>query len=150
MKLQFTILGTPQPKQSARFRVQKFGNKSFVKPYQKKEVVDNERNFAFDAKSQLPEDFKPFIGPISVKAIFIFPPLKSFTKSKLNILASGGVIFKDTKPDLQDNLMKGVIDSLEGIVFNNDSQIVEVKSRKIYGTVPRVELVFEELKSANE
>lgn len=143
MKIHLKILGTPQPKQSARFRAQKFGNKTFVKSYQKTEVVENERNFAFDAKSQLPEDFKLYYGPVKVKALFVFPPLKSFSKSKLNILASGGIIWKDTKPDLQDNLMKGCIDSLEGIIFLNDSQIVEVSSKKIYGLVPRVELIFE-------
>lgn len=145
MKLHLKILGTPQPKQSARFRVQKFGNKTFVKSYQKEEVVNQERNFAFDAKSQLPENFQLFSGPVKLRALFVFPPLKSFSKSKLNILASGGIIYKDTKPDLQDNLCKGVCDALEGIVFNNDSQIVEVSSRKIYGTVPCVELIFEEL-----
>lgn len=139
------ILGIPQPKQSARFRVQKFGNKSFVKSYQKKEVIENERNFAFDAKSQLPEDFQVMTGPLKVKALFVFPPLKSFNKLKLAVLSSGGVIYKDTKPDLQDNLMKGCIDALEGIVFLNDSQICEVSSRKIYGIVPRVEFVFEKL-----
>lgn len=140
------ILGVPQPKQSARFRVQKFGNKSFVKSYQNKEVMDNERNFAFDAKSQLPEDFQLLTGPLKLKALFVFPPLKGFSKAKLNTLASGGVIYKDTKPDLQDNLMKGCIDALEGVMFQNDSQICELSSRKIYGTVPRVELIFEELK----
>lgn len=145
MKIHLKILGIPQPKQSARFRVQKFGNKSFVKSYQKKEVIENERNFAFDAKSQLPENFELMTGPLKVKALFVFPPLKSFNKAKLNILASGGVIYKDTKPDLQDNLFKGVADSLEGIIFLNDSQICEVSSRKIYGNVPRVELIFEKL-----
>lgn len=145
MKIKIKILGVPQPKQSARFRVQKFGDKSFVKSYQKKEVKDQERNFAYDAKSQLPEDFEMFTGPLQVKALFVFPPLKSFSKSKLNVLESGGIIYKDTKPDLQDNLFKGVADALEGVVFRNDSQICEVVSRKIYGTVPRIELIFEPL-----
>ncbi len=145
MKLEITVLGIPQPKQSARFRVQKFGNKTFVKSYQKKEVVENERNFAFDAKSQLAEDFQPFSGPLKVSATYIFPPLKSFSKSKLNALASGSIIFKDTKPDLTDNLNKAVFDALEGIVYINDSQICQIQSRKIYGTVPRIDLVFEVL-----
>lgn len=145
MKLELKILGTPQPKQSARFRVQKFGNKSFIKSYQSDDVIQAERNFAFDAKSQLPEGFTLYDGPLRLKALFVFPPLKSFPKAKMNILASGGIIWKHTKPDLQDNLMKGCVDALEGIVFVNDSQICEVISRKVYGTVPRVELTFEPL-----
>lgn len=146
MKIHLRILGVPQPKQSARFSIRKgkAGN-NYLHKFQKQEVIDQERNFAFDAKSQLPENFKPYSGPVRVKALFVFPPLKSFSKAKLNILASGGIIYKDTKPDLQDNLFKGVADALEGIVFKNDSQICEVSSRKIYGTVPRVELIFEEL-----
>ena len=150
MKIELKILGTPQPKQSARFRVQKFGNKSFVKSYQKKEVVENERNFAYDAKSQLPENFKPFSGPLKVSVVYIFPVLKSFPRWKLNLINQGIKIHKETKPDLTDNLNKGVFDALEGIVYLNDSQICKIEAEKIYGNQPRIDFIFEELKSANE
>lgn len=144
-KLTLKVLGIPQPKQSARFRSVKMGNKTFVKSYQKKEVVENENNFALDVKTQLPEGFIPFSSAIGIKVLFVFPPLKKFTKTKLRELAAGAIIYKTTKPDLTDNLMKGTMDALNGIVFTDDAIIAKVQSLKIYGEIPRIELEFERL-----
>lgn len=144
MSLKLKILGTPQPKQSARFAIRKGRNgANFLQKYQTKEIVQNEKNIAFDVKSQLPKGFIPFSGAIKVKALFVFPPLKSFPKAKLNALSAGTTIYKTTKPDLTDNLMKGTMDAMNGIVFTDDSVIAEVESKKIYGLVPRIELEFE-------
>lgn len=144
--IKFKILGVPQPKQSARFAIRKGRNGgSFMQKYQPKEVVQNERNIAFDVKSQLPEGFVPFDSALKVKVLFVFPPLKNFTKSKLNALTSGATIYKTTKPDLTDNLMKGTMDAMNGIVFTDDSIIAEVESKKIFGLVPRIEVEFEVL-----
>lgn len=144
MKLK--ILGIPQPKQSARFAIRKGKNGSnFLQKYQSKEVVQNERNIAFDVKSQLPEGFVPYSTALKVKVLFVFPPLKGFTKAKMNALATGSTIYKTTKPDLTDNLMKGTMDALNGIVFTDDAIIAEVESKKIFGLIPRIELEFEEL-----
>lgn len=140
--LKLTVLGTPKPKQSARFRMVKGKDRTFITSYQKKEVKDAERNFAFDVKSQLPLGFVPYDCAIGVKVLFVFPPNSGFSKKKLAELEAGKVFHKHTKPDLQDNLFKGCADSLEGIVFVNDSRICKVESEKIYGLVPRVELEF--------
>ena len=51
--IEFKILGIPTPKQSARFYAKNFGGKTMMKSYQKKEVVEKERNSAFDVKSHL-------------------------------------------------------------------------------------------------
>lgn len=145
-KIKVKILGIPKPKQSARFAIRKGENGStFLQKYQTKEVVENERNIAFDVKSQLPDGFKPFSEAMKVKALFVFPPLKGFSKSKLSALAAGAILYKTTKPDLTDNLMKGTMDALNGIVFSDDAVIAEVESKKIYGLVPRIELEFEKL-----
>ncbi len=149
--MKFKILGIPQSKQSARFRSMKMGNKTIVKSYQKKEVVENERNIAFDIKSQLPSDFVPFDGPVSVKVTYVFPPQSNWTKKKMAELQAGKVFYKTTKPDLTDNLNKGLFDAMNGIVFVDDSRICLNESRKIYGLVPRteVELVLIEESNTN-
>ncbi|TSE11303.1 RusA family crossover junction endodeoxyribonuclease [Aquimarina algiphila] len=142
-EISFKILGTPQAKQSARFRIAKGRNgKSFVSSYQKKEVVQNERNIAYDVKSQLPLNHIPYDNAIGVKVTFVFPPLKSWTKKKLAFLKEGGIIYKITKPDLTDNLMKGLFDAMGGIVFTDDARICKVSSTKIYGLVPRTEVTI--------
>lgn len=143
--MKFTILGTPKPKQSARFRAVKMGNKTFIKSYQKEEVEQNERNIAFDVKSQLPAGFVPFNKAIRTTVLFVFPPLSSFSKKKLQEVEEGKIIYKDTKPDLTDNLMKGLFDAMQGIVFTDDSRICQVSSQKIYGLVPRIEIEIEEI-----
>jgi len=140
--IKLKILGTPQSKQSARFRISGKGKKQFVQSYQKKSVKDNERNIAFDVKSQLAPGFVPYNNAIGVKVLFVFPPLKSWSKKKLAILESGEKIYKDTKPDLTDNLMKGLFDAMNGIVFTDDARVCKVESEKIFGFVPRTELVL--------
>ncbi|WP_062701527.1 RusA family crossover junction endodeoxyribonuclease [Chryseobacterium indologenes] len=145
-KIKLKIIGIPVAKQSVRSGISrtKFG-KLFIQHYQPEKIKQKERNFAFDVKSQLPKDFKPFRTGISVKATFIFPPLKNFTLKKLKELESGAKIYKTTRPDLHDNLMKLTMDAMNGIVFKDDSLIVKVESEKIYGLTPCVELEFQEL-----
>lgn len=145
LSLTFTILGIPQPKQSARFRAVKFGNKTIVQSYQKKEVKQNERNIQFDIKSQLPKDFKPFDCAIEVDVTFVFPPLSMWSKKKRTELESGNKVYKTTKPDLTDNLMKGLFDAMQGIVYVDDSRICKVRSEKIYGLVPKIELIVKQV-----
>ncbi|MEE6129140.1 RusA family crossover junction endodeoxyribonuclease [Chryseobacterium arthrosphaerae] len=146
MKISLRILGIPQPKQSVRSRVAKTKTgKTFVQHYQTNEIKRNEKNLAFDVKSQLPADFIPFTKALKAKVLYVFPPLKGFTKAKLNALTAGSLIYKDTKPDLQDNLNKGLFDALEGIVYIKDSLICKVECEKVYGHTPRIEIEFEEL-----
>lgn len=143
MHLFLTFLGIPQPKQS--FRVAKVGN--FIKKFQSAEVVKNERNIKFDCISQLPAGFKPFAGPLRIRKLdYVFPIPKSMSKKMVQFIRDGGIVYKSTKPDLTDNLNKGLFDALEGIVYINDSQIAEVQnSRKIYGETPYISLVIEEI-----
>lgn len=144
--MKVTILGIPKPKQSARFYAKKGkGGKTMIKSYQKQEVKDAEKNMAFSVISQLPKGFVPYDEPIAVDILFVFPPLSSFSKKKKSEIEFGAIYYKDTKPDLTDNLNKGVFDALEGIVFVNDSRICKISSKKIYGLVPRTELTFSTL-----
>jgi Holliday junction resolvase RusA-like endonuclease len=45
------------------------------------------------------------------------------------------------KPDI-DNIEKIIFDALNGIAYNDDSQIVSCWADKFYSTVPRVEVVI--------
>lgn len=144
--IHLTILGIPKAKQSVRFGLKKSSmGKTFIQKFKNKDVAIYERNIAFDVKSQLPRDFVPFSEALSVKAVFVFPMLKGFSKSKIQAIEQGEIFYKTTKPDLTDNLMKGTIDALNGIVFTDDSIIAKVDSIKIYGVVPKIELEFNPL-----
>jgi Holliday junction resolvase RusA-like endonuclease len=63
----------------------------------------------------------------------------------LAALAAGEVFYKETRPDLQDNLMKMTSDAMNGIVYTDDSRICKTETQKIYGLVPRIEIEIYEL-----
>lgn len=152
MKLTLSIPGIPQPKQSVRARIiNTKSGKSFIHTYQKKEVVENERSIKMIILEQLPSGFTPFNKGIKVKKLhYIFPPISSLKKNDMKIIYEGGIIHKTTKPDLTDNLNKGLFDSMQGIVFLNDSQICEMNDvKKYYGLTPGIIIELEEIDMPN-
>ena len=133
-------------KQSARFRIAKNKTgKDFIITYQKKELKVNETNSRYDIKHQLPKDFIPYANiPLQLELTFVFPPLKSLTKTKMKQLENGEVIYKTTKPD-NDNLQKNIADILNGLVYTDDALVSISVVKKIYGFTPRTEIVIKTL-----
>lgn len=141
--IKMIIPGIPKPKQSARFRIAKFGTgKQFIQSYQPKEIVEEERSIRLVIKEQLPKDFVILKGEVVVtKLHYVFPPLSNFSQRLRNEISAGKIIYKTTKPDLTDNLNKGLFDAMQGIIFLNDSQICELNNvKKFYGYDPRTEI----------
>lgn len=137
------IYGEPRAKQSAKFA--KIGK--FMKSYQPKSVVNAEANIKMQILEQLPKDFELFTGNVVVdKLYYVFSPLKSFTKKKMELIKSGKKVFKNTKPDLSDNLNKMLFDAMQGIIYDNDSRVVGMnKVMKFYGNRPRIEIEIREI-----
>ena len=50
-------------------------------------------------------------------------------------------LFPTKKPDV-DNIFKGIADSLNGIAYRDDSQIVSATINKIWSTDPRAEVII--------
>jgi len=132
--MKFIILGIPFAKQSFRF------TKTGIK-YQPKEVKEKQKSIKQQIIEQLPPNFYPFSCPIVVtELLFVFPPLKSFSKKKMKMLEDGGYILKGTAPDV-DNLCKAFFDAMGGVVFQKDSQVCEIRNmKKVYGIKPRIEI----------
>jgi len=141
MKLFLSIIGEPKPKQSARF----YHTGAIVKSYQTTDVKANESNIKMQVISQLPADFQVTARPIKVTRLhYVFAPIKSLKKSDLKAMSEGELIYKPTKPDLTDNLNKGVFDALQGIIYANDSQVISMDDvKKIYGHRPRIDIELE-------
>jgi len=141
------ILGTPFPKQSFRYSIRGKGKKKqFVHKYQTTEIKNKEANVTAQVVAMLPKWFVPFSGKVRInKAHFIYPPLKSFSKKKIEFIKNGGILYKTTTPDLADNLMKGLLDAMKGVVFLDDKQICIVNdSKKYYGFTPMTIIDIEE------
>ena len=71
-------------------------------------------------------------GPLTAILEFHFIPPKSWSKKKKSAAFDHAI-----KPDL-DNLEKSVLDALEGICFENDSQICRKSSSKRYGSTDQI------------
>lgn len=162
--LQFFIPGTPFPKQSVRTKIMTRGaingkcpfcngqgitntgralkavqSHFFVSHYKDKKVQASEKKVSLFVKNQLPKGMAlPWEGPVRITSIqFTFPPLKSFNKSTMEGLEENQFVPKTTRPDLTDNLQKGLIDAMTGIIWVDDSQIYETASvYKCYGIHP--------------
>ena len=63
----------------------------------------------------------PLSGPLSVSVVFIFPRLKSSRSAAREV--------KATRPDI-DNLLKAVLDGLNGVAFHDDGQVVQIGGAK--------------------
>lgn len=55
-----------------------------------------------------------------------------------------GSIRPNKKPDI-DNIIKSIADSLNGIAYKDDAQVVEVIAKKFYSNKPRVEVTIESI-----
>jgi len=117
-----TIPLKPKPVQSVRF------GKNI---YQKKDVKLFKARIKYSFRKQY-SNFQVIENkPIEIKIEHQYD-FKNLPKwQKLNALENGGFP-KITRPDVSDNLNKGVVDALTGEVWKDDSLIVSCLSRKFY------------------
>lgn len=88
------------------------------------------------AAEQSPE--KLLEGPLVV-LLKVFKPIpRSFSKKKAE-QAEGCIVRPVTKPDV-DNYVKILCDALNGVIWRDDSQVVELNVGKYYGNKPRIEV----------
>ena len=85
-------------------------------------------------------NMKPISRPtqiaVDIKVYRAIP--KSFSKVR-QLQARKGVIRPTTKPDI-DNYVKQIFDALNGLVWEDDAQIVTIHGRKFYDLIPRLDI----------
>lgn len=87
-------------------------------------------------------------GPIKANIIAYYKIPKSYTKTK-RLACKQNIILPTKKPDI-DNCIKVILDSLNGIAYKDDSQIVEVIAVKKWTEgIERLEFSLEEIKQGN-
>ena len=101
-------------------------------------------------KAQLAESARfmyhgePLTGPLVVTIKFYRAIQQSETKKRHRLKAQGN-IRPTKKPDL-DNYIKSTLDGLNGVLWVDDNEIVELHTGKYYSDRPRIEIEVEELK----
>lgn len=140
--IQFTVYG--EPVAQGRPRATTFGGR--VRMYDPKKSSDYKDYVRLVASEHAPE--RLIEGPVTVVMRFFKPIPTSFGKRKA-AMAEAGMIRPTNKPDL-DNFIKSIKDSLSGIIWKDDSQIVDIQAGKWYGGRPRVEIAIQEIKEVQQ
>lgn len=115
-----------------------------MQKYQPKEVVEWKNYIKILAKEQLGPDFQLLATGddecIELRVVFTFPLRSSESKKTKAYVAAGGRVMHNRKPDVTDNLMKGLSDSLTGILWKDDAKVCYVSSLKVDGEMPSTDL----------
>lgn len=131
------IPGEPQAQQRPRAR-QAGGRVIMYDPPKSK----NYKKFvATMAKQQWPHD--PIESAIALQ-IDIYRPIPKSISNIRRERKENKEILPIVRPDAS-NYAKGIEDALNGIVYKDDSQIVDARIRKFYSINPRVEIQVKEL-----
>ena len=133
----FKVDGKPEGKGRPRFA--RRGN--FVTTYtdNKTKTYENKiRDIAMVAMGAS----KPLTTPLEAFIYISYPIPASYSKSRTKDCLTG--LERPTKkPDI-DNVIKAFLDSMNGIIYVDDTQVVELHSTKVYGD-PYVEVMIKEV-----
>lgn len=121
----FKIPGSPKGKGRPRFY-----QGHAVTP---KETREYEREIAGEYISA---GGKKFDGYVEIKITAFFPIPKSTTKKDRQLIEQG-ILLPAKKPDI-DNIIKVVLDGLNGVAYGDDSQVISVFGEKKYSDNPGV------------
>lgn len=131
---QYVIEGKCQPKGRPRFT--RSGH-----VYTDKKTRDYENRVK---ASLIAQGAKPTDKPVHLTIKIYRGYLKSWSKRTREKAKQGGV-YPTTRPDL-DNYEKAIMDACNGILYEDDSQVVIKHSAKLYGEKEQVIIEIEELK----
>lgn len=141
--IEFTVYGEPVAQGRPRFSTAG----GFVKAYDPAKSGDYKQFVKLAAREFAPASLLE--GPIKMKLVVYRSMPGYLSKSpKKAAAAEAGEVVPTSKPDI-DNYLKGVKDALKGVIWKDDSQVVEVYALKRYSARPRIELKIIELQTAD-
>ena len=138
MAIQFTVFGEPVAQGRPKFST--VGG--FPRAYDPAKSRDYKDYVRLAAADHAPASLLD--GPLGIAVTAYRSTPKSFSKTKA-AAAERGEVLPVTKPDA-DNYLKGVKDALKGIIWKDDSQVVDAFVRKRYSARPRIEVKIVQFK----
>ena len=132
MKVSFTIEGEPVGKGRPRH-----GKYKTYTPAKTKSV---ENNIAYFYKVNVGYYFE---GYVKLNLNLYYSIAKSDSKKK-KLMKLNNELRPNKKPDI-DNVVKLVADALNEVAYKDDTQIIELRCRKFYSDIPRMEITIEDL-----
>lgn len=135
--IEFVIPGKPVAQ--ARPRATRRGNRIMM--YDPKESKEYKEYVALIAKQHAPKN--PIESALGIHMKIYREIPKSTTKKKRE-LYNAGIERPVVKSDI-DNYTKSILDACNGIIYKDDSQVVDLQAGKYYSDNPRVEIIIQEL-----
>ena len=126
-------------KGKGRPRFAKYGN--FVKTYTPSETASYENLIKLQFRISCGDWYSEM--PLKMKLTAIQSIIKSATKKGKAMMLSGEL--RPTKKPDADNIIKIICDALNGIAYKDDTQIVEIEFKKVYGELEKVIVEIEEI-----
>ena len=133
----FKVDANPVGKQRARYvkRV------NFVSTYTPEKTRTYE-TLIKDAAIEAMGSSEPLETPVSLYLYIRVPIPKSCTKKRLEAIDNGSE--KPTKKPDASNILKSVEDGMNGVVYHDDSQIINIHVTKVYSSLPGVDICVKE------
>jgi Holliday junction resolvase RusA-like endonuclease len=137
MMITFKVDADPVGKQRARYA--KRGN--FVQTY----TPDKTRNYESlirEAAIEAMGSSEPLETPVTLYLYIRAPIPKSLPKKRIEACLNG--LEKPIKKPDASNVLKSVEDAMNGVVYKDDSQIVNIHVSKVYSSVSGVDVCIKE------
>lgn len=129
----------PKPKLRPRFKVRYNRVLTFTPTETKAFEAEIAKYYTLVSKGFIYDQHKP----INVTLHFALPIPKGTSKKKVAAMVEG-LELPTKKPDI-DNLVKSVLDALNGIAWYDDNQIVTLSASKEYSEEPHIDLTVREV-----
>ena len=141
-EIYFVVEGRVQPKQRPRvYRNKWTGQVHALTPKATKDYEEQVKGAYLDACDGKPKKFEGAVE--MVVNVYVQIP-KSAPKKKIDDMITGNIRPIVKNGDV-DNLFKAISDALNGLAYEDDSQIVSAKIRKFYAREACAEVTIKEL-----
>jgi Holliday junction resolvase RusA-like endonuclease len=137
--MRFIVEGKPQGKARARTVRNKYTGK--VHSFTPEKTANYEDLLRWNYKAAGGVYYAEKTLQVDIKAFYPIP--KSFSKARRNDAIKGDVS-PTTKPDC-DNIIKVVLDALNGVAYYDDKQVVSVSCNKYYAERGYTEIEIKEI-----
>jgi len=137
--IKFFVAGRPRTKNKRKaFVVRKKGKVVGARVVQPEEDKEKQRAFAAVAQDYAPPT--PWTCPVRLDLLFVMPIARSWPKKKRDAAVAGTLQHTST-PDTS-RLTTFVEDALTGVMYLDDSLVVELHASKVFGHKPGVHVTL--------
>lgn len=137
--VRFTVPGPPKGKARAR-TVRTKGGQTFSYTPEGTVLYENLIKISFSQTGERPFRVEEYLR-VAITAYYPVP--KSTSKKKATEMIAGD-IRPAKKPDI-DNVIKSILDALNGVAYHDDTQVIAIAAEKRYSAEARVEVEISEI-----